>query len=159
MKSVAIVGAGLSGLTAGYRLQQAGWQVDVFEATNAVAGRVQTVRRDRYAIDIGASALGTTYRSYIGLAEEIGVQLRLAAPVVGVRRSGLNHHLDMNKMVRSGLKTPFCPCARKGGFPASPWTLPMPRRVAGWTTRTWARPHQSTRRVPVVRHTCPWLRG
>ena len=61
MARVAIVGAGLSGLTAGYRLQTAGWQVDVFEAANSPGGRVQTVRRDGYAIDTGASALGSTY--------------------------------------------------------------------------------------------------
>ncbi len=60
MPRAAIVGAGLSGLTAGHRLQAAGWQVDVFEATDAPGGRVQTVRRDGYAIDTGASALGST---------------------------------------------------------------------------------------------------
>ncbi len=60
MPRAAIVGAGLSGLTAGYRLQTAGWRVDVFEATNSPGGRVQTVRRDGYAIDTGASALGST---------------------------------------------------------------------------------------------------
>lgn len=107
MKRVAIVGAGLSGLTAGYRLQQAGWAVDVFEATSAVGGRVQTIRKEGYALDIGASALGSTYRSYIGLAEELGVGLRPAAAVVGIRRNGVSHYLDMNRIVRSGLMTPL----------------------------------------------------
>lgn len=32
MARAAVVGAGISGLTAGYRLQQSGWDVDVFEA-------------------------------------------------------------------------------------------------------------------------------
>jgi oxygen-dependent protoporphyrinogen oxidase len=107
MARAAIIGAGLSGLTAGYRLQTAGWQVDVFEATNAPGGRVQTVRRDGYAIDIGASALGSTYRSYLALARELGIETRGTAPYIGIRRAGRTHLLDMDKMVRSGLTTPL----------------------------------------------------
>lgn len=107
MARVAIVGAGLSGLTAGYRLQQAGWEVEVFEATNHSGGRVQTVRSDGYAIDTGASALGSTYHSYIELAGELGVELRLTAPYIGIRRAGTTHVLDMNHMVRTGLTTPL----------------------------------------------------
>jgi len=103
----AIVGAGLSGLTAGYRLQKAGWEVDVFESTNSPGGRVQTVRSDGYSIDTGASALGSTYHSYIELADELGVELRLTAPHIGIRRAGTTHLLDMDHMVRSGLKTPL----------------------------------------------------
>jgi oxygen-dependent protoporphyrinogen oxidase len=105
MARAAIVGAGLSGLTAGYRLQQAGWQVDVFEATNSPGGRVQTVRRDGYAIDTGASALGSTYHSYLGLARELGIEMRPTASHIGIRRAGATHLLDMDKMVRSGLTT------------------------------------------------------
>jgi protoporphyrinogen/coproporphyrinogen III oxidase len=105
MARVAIVGAGLSGLTAGYRLQQAGWEVDVFEAANSPGGRVQTVRSDGYAIDTGASALGSTYHSYNSLAKELGVELRLTAPYIGIRREGTTHLLDMDHMVRSGLMT------------------------------------------------------
>jgi protoporphyrinogen/coproporphyrinogen III oxidase len=105
MARAAMVGAGLAGLTAGYRLQQAGWQVDVFEATNSLGGRVQTVRRDGYAIDTGASALGSTYHSYIALARELGVEMRGTAPYIAIRRAGTTHLLDMGKMVRSGMKT------------------------------------------------------
>jgi oxygen-dependent protoporphyrinogen oxidase len=105
MPRAAIVGAGLSGLTAGYRLQTAGWQVDVFEATNSPGGRVQTVRRDGYAIDTGASALGSTYHSYLALARELGVEMRHTAPYIGIRRAGATHLLNMDKMVRSGLTT------------------------------------------------------
>jgi oxygen-dependent protoporphyrinogen oxidase len=105
MARAAIVGAGLAGLTAGYRLQQDGWQVDVFEATDACGGRVQTVRLDGYAIDTGASALGSTYHSYLALARELGVEMRPAATYIAIRRAGVTHLLDMDHMVRSGLKT------------------------------------------------------
>jgi protoporphyrinogen/coproporphyrinogen III oxidase len=101
----AIVGAGLAGLTAGHRLQQAGWQVDVFEATGTAGGRVQTVRRDGYAIDTGASALGSTYHSYLALARELGLEMRPTAPYIAIRRAGASHLLDMDHMVRSGMKT------------------------------------------------------
>lgn len=117
MARVAIVGAGLSGLTAGYRLQQAGWEVEVFEATNHSGGRVQTVRSDGYAIDTGASALGSTYHSYIELADELGVELRLTAPYIGIRRAGTTHVLDMNHMVRTGLTTPLLSLGAKLRIP------------------------------------------
>jgi protoporphyrinogen oxidase len=65
-------GSGSQRTTAGYRLQRARWDVDVFEATNSPGGRVQTVRSDGYSIDTGASALGSTYHSYIDLADELG---------------------------------------------------------------------------------------
>ena len=107
MARAAIVGAGLSGLTAGYRLQTAGWQVDVFEATDSPGGRVQTVRRDGYAIDTGASALGSTYHSYLALAGELGIEMHYTAPYIGIRRAGVTHLFDMDKMVRSGLTTPL----------------------------------------------------
>jgi oxygen-dependent protoporphyrinogen oxidase len=105
MARAAIVGAGLAGLTAGHRLQQAGWQVEVFESTNSPGGRVQTVRRDGYAIDTGASALGSTYHSYLALTRELGLEMRRTAPYIGIRRSGATHLLNMDKMVRSGLST------------------------------------------------------
>jgi protoporphyrinogen/coproporphyrinogen III oxidase len=113
----AIVGAGLSGLTAGYRLQEAGWQVDVFEATNSAGGRVRTVRRDGYAIDTGASALGSTYQSYMSLARELGIEIRPTAPYIGIRRAGATHLLNMDQMVRSGLTTPLLSLGAKMRVP------------------------------------------
>lgn len=41
--SVAIVGAGLAGLTCSYYLSKKGYQVDIFEARNRVGGRVHSV--------------------------------------------------------------------------------------------------------------------
>ena len=43
-KKIAVIGAGLAGLTAAYRLHQAGRHVDLFEAKKRVGGRVLSVR-------------------------------------------------------------------------------------------------------------------
>jgi oxygen-dependent protoporphyrinogen oxidase len=102
---VAVIGAGLSGLTAAYRLQQAGCTVEVFEAAGIAGGRVQTVRSGGYAVDTGASALGSTYHSYLQLARELGVQIRDTATTVGIRRDGTTHLIDMDRRVRTGLTT------------------------------------------------------
>ncbi|EHB55524.1 amine oxidase [Mycolicibacterium rhodesiae JS60] len=104
---VAVVGAGLGGLTAAYRLKQAGCDVDVFEAAGTAGGRVQTVRERGYAIDTGASALGSTYHGYLRLADELGIEIVDTAPYVGIQRSGTIHLLDMTRMGRTGIRTPL----------------------------------------------------
>jgi protoporphyrinogen/coproporphyrinogen III oxidase len=98
-KRAAIVGAGLSGLTATWRLQQAGWQVTVFEASDHAGGRVQTVQRDGYLMDTGASALADSYTSYIALAGELGIgsDIVATAPCVGIYRDGQLHELHLNR--------------------------------------------------------------
>lgn len=68
-----VVGAGLSGLSAAWTLQKAGWQVVVLEANDCVGGRVATICKDGYIIDTGASALATSYRAYIALAQDLGM--------------------------------------------------------------------------------------
>ena len=42
--SCIVVGAGLAGLTAAYRLSAAGWKVTVLEARNRIGGRVWSYR-------------------------------------------------------------------------------------------------------------------
>ena len=57
---VIVVGAGLSGLVSGLRLQEAGHDVVLLEARNRVGGRVHTVRdgfADGQYADVGAMIL------------------------------------------------------------------------------------------------------
>lgn len=107
MSRAAVVGAGLSGLTAGYRLRQAGWDVEVFESSPEVGGRVRTVARDGYLVDVGATALGASYASYLDLATELGIleEIKPASPYVGIFRDGRIHELRLDRMIRSGLTT------------------------------------------------------
>ncbi len=71
---VAVVGGGIAGLSVAYALQRAGRSVQVFEAAEAVGGRMRTLRHDGYLIDTGAEAIPThgcpaTWR----LIREVGI--------------------------------------------------------------------------------------
>jgi protoporphyrinogen/coproporphyrinogen III oxidase len=71
MKSVAIIGAGITGLTAGLRLRQMNIPVTVYEATDRVGGVIQSVRRDGYLAEFGPNTLLET-------SPKIGEIIRLA---------------------------------------------------------------------------------
>ncbi len=71
---VAIVGAGLTGLTAARQLQRAGRSVHVIEADDRVGGRVWTVdAADGTPVNWGATFVGPKQTRILGLAQELGV--------------------------------------------------------------------------------------
>ena len=107
MPSVAVVGAGLAGLTAAFRLQQQGWTVTVLEASGIAGGRVQTVEHEGFLCDTGASAFAESYTMYLALLRELGLadQVARAAPAVAILRDGELHHLRTDRLVRSGFST------------------------------------------------------
>ncbi len=105
--TVAVIGAGLAGLTAAYRLQQRGFDVTVFEERDRVGGRVWTVRKGDFIMDLGAAFYLGTYRESIDLIHEVGLgPLFTEVPVWGVMpKNGDKHLLDYGKLVRTGLTT------------------------------------------------------
>jgi protoporphyrinogen oxidase len=96
MSRVVVVGAGLSGLAAAYRLREAGVDVDVLEKGPGPGGRAQSERHGEYLVDTGPDALTESYRSYLGLLDELGLGDRVvaASPVVGLVRGGRLHDID-----------------------------------------------------------------
>ena len=80
---IAVVGGGLAGLTAAYRLQQSGRTPAVFEAATRWGGRVQTARNfsDGMFCELGAEFVDSNHAALRTLAAELGVGLSpLAGP-------------------------------------------------------------------------------
>lgn len=92
---VAVVGAGIAGLTAAHALRKAGRTVRVFEATDQVGGRMATVRRDGFSIDAGAEQLPTHgYEATWELIRELGIpreDVPLIGAGIGMWREGRPH--------------------------------------------------------------------
>lgn len=92
---VAVVGAGIAGVSLAHRLRRAGLEVRVFEASDRVGGRMATLRRDGYTVDEGAEQLPTTgYEATWELLRELDVppaELPTVGGGVGVWRHGRAH--------------------------------------------------------------------
>ena len=104
---VCVIGAGLSGLTAAYRLKQNDIEVKVFEAESQVGGRVQTIKKGDYLIDTGANTLFEGYDDYLALLVELGLSkdlVRSAGSVANIREGKL-HQFDMTRIVSAALGT------------------------------------------------------
>ena len=77
-KSVAVIGAGLAGLNAAYRLKQTGMVVDIYEAANRVGGRIHTVTGQvgqDLITDLGGELVNSDHADLLALAEEFGIGL------------------------------------------------------------------------------------
>ena len=75
---ILIVGAGIAGLTAAYRLNQAGVPVNVIEAKNRVGGRMRTAQKAigiPFSVELGGEFIDTDHLCMRGIAEELGLNL------------------------------------------------------------------------------------
>ena len=70
---VAVVGGGLSGLTAARRLRAGGRSVVVLEARNRAGGKMWTESVGGHRVDLGAHWIGPTQDRIAALARELGV--------------------------------------------------------------------------------------
>lgn len=72
-ESVAVIGAGYTGLTVGYRLSQEGYAVTVYEKSPLTGGLVAGFDMDGIPLERAYHFLYTTDRDVINLSEEVGV--------------------------------------------------------------------------------------
>jgi oxygen-dependent protoporphyrinogen oxidase len=86
-KRIAIVGAGITGLTAASELAAAGHAVTVFEASDRVGGAIRTVRSDGWLVEAGPNTALLRDASLDPLLERAGLgpQLQLANPAAAKR--------------------------------------------------------------------------
>jgi len=71
MNPVAIVGGGITGLTAAYRLQQRGIPVTIYEASTRVGGVIQTTRENGYIAEHGPNTILETSPKIGALIEDL----------------------------------------------------------------------------------------
>ena len=75
---VLIVGAGIAGLVAGYRLSQTGVPVDIVEARNRIGGRIYTLQNavgTSIPVELGGEFIDTKHTSLRSLAIELGLTI------------------------------------------------------------------------------------
>src|SRR6185437_2161061 len=101
-----VVGAGVSGLTAALRLQQAGHRTKVLEARRRVGGRVEKlVGSTGKAYDGGGQFLSSEQAAVSGLLQELGLERsRLSARGEAVRIR--NGERALAPAVAGGIESP-----------------------------------------------------
>jgi monoamine oxidase len=75
---VLIIGAGIAGLTAGYRLRSVGVPIRIIEAQNRVGGRMFSLRNffaDGQVCELGGELIDTNQTHIQSLAQELGIPL------------------------------------------------------------------------------------
>lgn len=107
---VLIVGAGLSGLCCGIRLQQANVRFRILEATDGVGGRIRTDTVEGFQLDRGFQVFLTAYPEAKKLLDYNALDLRRFEPGALVRFGGAFHRLtDPWRRPVQGLRSVFSP--------------------------------------------------
>lgn len=91
---VVIVGGGLAGLSAARRLDRAGVEWLLVEASDRIGGRVTTDVIDGWHFDRGFQVLNTAYPRLPALVDVEALDMRYFTPGVLVRRGGELHRLE-----------------------------------------------------------------
>ncbi|MDZ8118931.1 protoporphyrinogen oxidase [Pontiella agarivorans] len=74
MKKVAIIGAGITGLSAAYELQEKGIDCAVFEASGRVGGCISSLRKDGYLVECGPNSILETHPDVGNLITRLGLE-------------------------------------------------------------------------------------
>jgi oxygen-dependent protoporphyrinogen oxidase len=104
---IAVIGAGMAGMSAAFRLKEAGLEPVVFERDERVGGRIWTAEQGGYLMDLGAAVYLGTYRESIQTIKDVGLssQLRELPGIGAVPRQGVVHEIDYGRPIRTALTT------------------------------------------------------
>lgn len=80
MKSVAIIGAGITGLTAAFYLKRNGIPLTVYETSDHTGGVIQSLRRDGYLAEFGPNTILETSPKISQLVRDAGLESRRLDP-------------------------------------------------------------------------------
>ena len=144
--SVAVVGAGLAGLAAGWWLTHHGFRVTVFEARERTGGRVHTRRMRHFLLEQGGELIGLNHANWLRFAKEFRLglslitdegaytQLNLAMPF---KLEGNDVDEDQQQAIFEEMRKIFIALNSDALSvdPNAPWTAP---RANEWDSRTVA---------------------
>ncbi|MFE3000809.1 FAD-dependent oxidoreductase [Nocardia sp. NPDC059246] len=105
--AVAVIGAGIVGLAVAHDVRRAGFVPTVFEERDRVGGRIWTVRKGDYLMDLGTAVHLGTYRDAIALINEVGLQSEFVERSArgAIPRGADRHYLNYSTPVRTALTT------------------------------------------------------
>ena len=89
MAAVAVVGAGIAGLTAAHRLKRKGYRVVVYEASERPGGVIRTERREGYLAELGPNSMAAGNAAL----PELLTQLGLDSSRVEAQREGKKRYI------------------------------------------------------------------
>ena len=114
-KRVAIVGAGIAGLAAAFRMKQAGLDAVVFEASDYAGGRIKSFRRGEFLYDVGAFIYLGSYTQAVDMMRDAGLsdQIGRFDAYGAMPRDGQLHFLDLNKPIRTILGSGYLSAGAK----------------------------------------------
>lgn len=100
---IAIIGAGLAGLTAAFRLQQKGFAVAVYEARSRVGGRVFTVNLAGHIAELGAQNIcdGGDAAHLLALIKELGLETEEKKSLFSLNFFDQGRLTDINALISS----------------------------------------------------------
>ncbi|HEY7614961.1 MAG TPA: protoporphyrinogen oxidase [Gemmatimonadales bacterium] len=96
MAAIAVVGAGVAGLTAAHRLKRKGFRVVVYEASERAGGVIRTERRDGYLAELGPNSMQSSGATVTELFTQLGLD---AARVDAQREAKKRYIVRKGKLV------------------------------------------------------------
>lgn len=93
LRSVAIVGGGITGLAAAFRLEElSACAIDLFEASGDIGGVLNTISRDGYLVEHSADMFTTAEPEALDLCRRLNYESELISPCEDHRRALLVHN-------------------------------------------------------------------
>ncbi|MEE2856004.1 MAG: protoporphyrinogen oxidase [Planctomycetota bacterium] len=104
---IAVVGGGISGLSAAHHARELGADVHLFEASHRPGGWIRTTRQEQWTLEWGPHSLLPSSSSLIQLIDRVGLTNSLRSAEPGARARYIWRRGALRKLPSSALTIPF----------------------------------------------------